>query len=388
MYFRLCQNCLRKEFSHWLHKKGEKGSILVATAILLPLLFLFVGVAVDTGRLYVEKGRLQHASDSGVLASLVDFKKKYKGATGRLVMHIPVGAVEADSDDAEIKELADMGAEEYIRKNTKGEFTLGEGRDKHTGSYLYKMYNNDIGSYVYYYEIVLGREYPVYFLRIVNETNLLVRANAILAFVLPPPEQTQEISYLEGLETWGAMLYENLLNEDKTARIQADLMGLKNIATFFNQSNMSFFELAGNPNIEDGYLRNKHPDNLNLGENADQVKEGSTVWHYWTQNDSYLSGSYDKGALEWMKGNMSAIYESVGPSYKEYSTERYFFSNEMASNDGKEKQVRVAFTQDASGNVTGTKVWVSQQGSPSGMPVSAINNDGESVAYSVYVQKQ
>lgn len=47
---------------------SEKGFVLVFLAILLPLICLFAGLAIDASYSYVAKGELQNAADSGALA--------------------------------------------------------------------------------------------------------------------------------------------------------------------------------------------------------------------------------------------------------------------------------------------------------------------------------
>lgn len=52
----------------WLKSSGQKGSTIVLTALLLPLLIGITGVAVDIGNLYIHKASLQNATDAAVLA--------------------------------------------------------------------------------------------------------------------------------------------------------------------------------------------------------------------------------------------------------------------------------------------------------------------------------
>ena len=48
--------------------KQERGTIFVLTALLLPLMFGFLGFAYDVGNLYMHKARLQNTADAAVLA--------------------------------------------------------------------------------------------------------------------------------------------------------------------------------------------------------------------------------------------------------------------------------------------------------------------------------
>ena len=47
----------------------QNGSILVLSALLLPILLIIAGAAVDLGRIYLEKGRLQDAADDAVIVA-------------------------------------------------------------------------------------------------------------------------------------------------------------------------------------------------------------------------------------------------------------------------------------------------------------------------------
>ena len=48
--------------------KQEKGAVFVLTAILLPMLFGFMGIAYDVGNLYSHKAKLQNTADAAALA--------------------------------------------------------------------------------------------------------------------------------------------------------------------------------------------------------------------------------------------------------------------------------------------------------------------------------
>lgn len=48
--------------------KRERGSILVLTALLLPILFGCLGIAYDVGNIYIHKARLQNVTDAAALA--------------------------------------------------------------------------------------------------------------------------------------------------------------------------------------------------------------------------------------------------------------------------------------------------------------------------------
>lgn len=55
------------DFNHKLHR-CERGVVMVFYAILLPVLFGFMGLSLDAGLTYVEKGKLQDIADAAALA--------------------------------------------------------------------------------------------------------------------------------------------------------------------------------------------------------------------------------------------------------------------------------------------------------------------------------
>ena len=54
--------------------KQERGALVVLTAVLLPVLFGFMGIAYDVGNLYMHKARLQNVTDAAALAGGEVFK--------------------------------------------------------------------------------------------------------------------------------------------------------------------------------------------------------------------------------------------------------------------------------------------------------------------------
>ena len=58
-----------KTLWNFFNSKLQKGSALVFFALMLPVLFLFIGAAADFGWLYLNQSRLQNAADSAVTAA-------------------------------------------------------------------------------------------------------------------------------------------------------------------------------------------------------------------------------------------------------------------------------------------------------------------------------
>jgi Flp pilus assembly pilin Flp len=197
-------------------------------------------------------------------------------------------------------------------------------------------------------------------------------------------------AYASALKKWGTISWDKLISENNSARIAADLEGLENIANYFNSLDKSFEELAGNNSDNNSYLGERWTNRTDLGNNPEKAVEGSVVFYYWGTEDnaSELSKTRSLSATDWMQGNFDTTYDHSYTGSGIAQTERYFFSNEMNANMGSsEKEVRVAFTKDSTGNVTGTRVWVTQKNGGSSA-VTAIDENGTSTTYSVYVPKK
>jgi hypothetical protein len=68
-----------------LKLKGESGTVLVVVALLMLTLVGFIALAIDGGRIYLEKSRLQKALDSAVLAGAQELQLNDGGAKAKQV---------------------------------------------------------------------------------------------------------------------------------------------------------------------------------------------------------------------------------------------------------------------------------------------------------------
>ena len=57
-----------KPWKYFLHRSRQSGDILIAFAVLIPLLCALGGLTLDVGNIYVTRSRLQNATDSAVIA--------------------------------------------------------------------------------------------------------------------------------------------------------------------------------------------------------------------------------------------------------------------------------------------------------------------------------
>ena len=109
------------DFNHKLHR-CERGVVMVFFAILLPLLFGFMGLSLDAGLAYVEKGKAQDIADAAALAGAVHLSDEDRDTTVKDAVKAYVEANGITLGDNDLVKKADDSA-----WNTKE--TLATGKD-------------------------------------------------------------------------------------------------------------------------------------------------------------------------------------------------------------------------------------------------------------------
>ncbi len=141
---------LRKAYRVW----WQRGSVIVLTALLLPVMLGFCGLAVDLGNLYIHKSRLQNTADAAALAGAA----KFAGESETVTTH----------------PQADAEARRYVTKDMKTTTLPNE-----TKRERYQAQEQDG---VIYYRVALTENVPLYFLRLfVPEGTQDVSADSIVA---------------------------------------------------------------------------------------------------------------------------------------------------------------------------------------------------------------
>ena len=109
------------DFNHKLHR-CERGVVMVFFAILLPLLFGFMGLSLDAGLAYVEKGKAQDIADAAALAGAAHLSDEDRDTTVKDAVKAYVEANGITLGDNDLVKKADDSA-----WNTKE--TLATGKD-------------------------------------------------------------------------------------------------------------------------------------------------------------------------------------------------------------------------------------------------------------------
>lgn len=188
--------------------KQERGSILVLTVILLPIMFAFLGFGYDFGNLYMHKARLQNVADAAALAGArayldsqaTDNKDEIDGTVDRANGKLKTGGADIGgrpeyeyepnntnpqspliNHAASMHPKADAAADEYIRRNL-----INLGSKVKSDQWSHYAINSDNANPKTFYRIGLYEKVPLYFLPIIKsiKSPQIVRAGAI-ALVVP-----------------------------------------------------------------------------------------------------------------------------------------------------------------------------------------------------------
>lgn len=106
-----------KVFAMWLREIKQRGQFMALYAILVPVLFGFVGAGIDLGWYYFNVSRLQNAADAAALAGarkIIDSDEKFKtydNKAVRLVANI------LDDEPYKLETAGDEVAAAYVLKN-------------------------------------------------------------------------------------------------------------------------------------------------------------------------------------------------------------------------------------------------------------------------------
>lgn len=131
----------KKNMKYITDKWRQQGAILAFTALLLPMIIVGTGLAVDLGNIYVQYSRLQNAADAAVAAGAHEYQIR--------------------GESPESHKQADTKAAQYIQ----GEYKNLEAKENVEKKYLAALKDSTI-----YYKVILTEEVPLYFLKFVQPT--------------------------------------------------------------------------------------------------------------------------------------------------------------------------------------------------------------------------
>ncbi len=134
------------QYMQFLTKKWrQQGAIIAFTALLLPMIIVGVGLAVDLGNIYVQYSRLQNAADAAALAGATTYAEKNE----KIDNHPNADAKAEKYIQGEFHNLKDEQKEQIEDNYKKGKKNRYKARTKDN---------------VTYYRVKLYKEVPLYFL--------------------------------------------------------------------------------------------------------------------------------------------------------------------------------------------------------------------------------
>lgn len=325
--------------------KKQKGAVMIMTAILMPIILAFTGIAVDIGRLYVEKAKLQNLADAAATAALVELKKTehYVNGSGSLTPNIPIGAL-TDNSRPEIMESANIGARPYFINNSD-DSNLRIGGSGVTTT-IYALKNSDSGTvdFTYYYEVIVAKEYPVFFAAFIHPEDVLVRAGAVCKIDVKEPVEV--IDYAYALKNWSNLSKTELYAINSAKRLEVDIEALTNLANFF----VSNDDRIRDTDFLDDQLGVKSGSGLLLGHYEEHVDGTGLVTATYTPNNSTAGNTAGDKVIHWMQGDYD--YTSDIHSGTQEYPERLFFSDYATSHkDG----IKISFKTEKD-NVSGKTI--------------------------------
>lgn len=316
--------------------KKQKGTVTIMAAVMLPVVLAFTGIAVDIGRLYVEKAKLQNLADAAATSALVEMRKteivnpligktkKYKEGSGTLTTNIPIGAISDNSDVVEvIKDAVNAAAYDYLAKN--GHLgTFNDSKSKvETVFYTTKtsdpvVITDGTKTYNqrYYYEVILSKEFPVFFARIIHPKDVRVRAGAVC--MIDIEEIIEKMTYAKALEKWGKLSWDELRDIPPSDRLDMDIVALTNLAKNIIGKDAEFMLNELGLNITGDVNKD-----LLIGHYLEGTDATGAVQSSYTPNKDTKSINAGDKIMSWLQGDYTSNQAFEG----EATQQRYLFSD-------------------------------------------------------------
>ena len=240
----------------------ERGAVFVLTAILLPVLLGFVGIAYDVGNLYMHKTKLQNVTDAAALAGGAVFKERSDQKTdeksGTRINFI-----------SNNHKLADDAATTFIDKNKidLGSNIVIDELSALPGPKSTVPSDNDnvtIEKQNIYYRVIASDTVPLYFLPVImsNTHDQLVRTASVAMLETTTRTTTsgggggsseKGTTILDNLFTFSQSLYlpDSLKNPDldATTKVAPNIVNTYDGAIVYTSTSSAIIQ-GYNPNLE------------------------------------------------------------------------------------------------------------------------------------------
>ena len=306
------------DFNHKLHR-CERGVVMVFFAILLPLLFGFMGLSLDAGLAYVEKGKVQDIADAAALAGAAKLS-----ADGHNNMYAIKAAVEsfAEANGLPLQEgdLVEKAANDW---DTKESVASG-----HQAVLAYGVVNvTRDDKTVPRLRVRITKRVPVIFLSMVDgiADNIVVSAKAAAEGV---GEELEVLAEGPGFISFGSIPSDSLnFYTDKIFSRKGDHSKGYGADIYFSGD----FNIDGKLMLSGDYYATKEIDKKSIDLKKDENNKLGAYHNINDTNDTLAQSVKEK--VEGLKTECSAIAKSTskeGYTYINAKTKRYSLNNDYA----------------------------------------------------------
>ena len=148
--------------------RNQHGAVFALTALLLPVLFGFMGLGYDVGNLYLHKARLQDTADATALAGARGYVNELKKGSSTGVISLPSSDTQTKKDTA-IAALK-TNADNYIAKNNPvfQDKLRDDNRTEKFYSIGKEVTSSDRNNSTEYFRVVLSEPVQLYFLPVIG----------------------------------------------------------------------------------------------------------------------------------------------------------------------------------------------------------------------------
>lgn len=300
-----------KKWTNWKTLQAlyqERGAIFVLTAILLPLMFGFIGISYDVGNLYMHKARLQNVADAAALAGAREYVNQ------------------KETPDSHGK--TDIEANKFINSNLVN-LNNADSVTPDEKSHLVRQ-SVDGSKTKTYYRIGLTENVGLSFLPVLGiNRNATVQASAVAlaegtaSNTLPsvPVPASASFSIFDNLFTFSEYLFLDNINENGHADASFDgrivYTMLNNNTETSSNPNDFFYKLGDQPGMS--------VDKRHIYNQKGNVSNGQNTSHI---NDPYLNPyfntrDYVETFKQWLRTDEAGkklYYEVTSDSYQEFNT--------------------------------------------------------------------